>query len=142
MALGRIEDKIEGSFLVQQDQSEPSDREVTLQFGPLSATIRQLFGMGYVIVCQGRRVSQYSIRRHRFYLRGPSGVYRLGSISQHDLDRAKSFLPFIKKFQPMPITANGLSSDPLEILQAKYPKPVKTPPSMGNQTLAEFIRSM
>lgn len=142
MALGRIEDKIEGSFLVQQNQSEPSDHEVTLQFGPLSATMRQLFGMGYTIICQGRRVSQYSPKQHRFYLRGPSGVYRLGSISQHHLDTAKSFLPFIKKFQPMPVTANGRLSDPLEILQAKYPKPMKAPPSMGNQTLAEFIRSM
>lgn len=128
---------------VTQRILSPESANPTLLFGPVSATLRELFDKGYHLraICYniGRR-TQHSEKLH---LVRDNERWLVGKVPRSWFEDTKGLLlsDFIKNNQQMFNKVSADIRDPFEQLTLAYPKRKKSV-MMGNQTLKEFVRAL
>ena len=129
---------VENYFTATETTVGDEAKNVILHFGPLSASLISLFEDGWYLICNGQKRSRFSYSKYRIYLTRNGKSYKLGSISQDELNNATSLVPFLKRNIECASVAERKEYDQFQDLRIKYPKPKKEV-MIGNMTLREYV---
>lgn len=130
----------DGSFLIEQPVAPKINK--TLRFGPLKATLSELYSQGFRLF-----VESFSHRRkHKLILRNtqkPREAYKLATIFNVDLRKNSDLSIFVKDHSEPHYQLDkpvGTARDPLDELKEKYPVKPKHVKLIGNLTFEEYVK--
>ena len=144
---------VDDSITLIQYECSPLGEHLLIHFGPLSATVRELFDNGFYFTVTFTNRDRINYKRVGLYLRRSIKTGGIHSCDERfkisnvvpsaylESDDLIKFIRFnnqvIKKFS----YGNKPITDPYEELLLKHPKKQKIP-MIGNQTLKEYIRDI
>ena len=112
----------------------------TVCFGPLSATLSDLYAQGWHLQMWGfgpEREVSIKCRKHPIRLVRGSDAYTVGHAGYSEAVKSETLTTFVhQKIRAQQIC---LEADPFRVLQARYPSRRKPVPMLGNRTAREVI---
>ena len=129
----------DNSFFICQRVLPENAKSKSLEFGPLSATLGDLFRCGWFMAGNGFTGGRYITIRLRHNDRPDE--YRLFKHRQCDLFRLSDMSHLVRDGRQVLYKGSYREIDPMTSLMMKYPVAKKRRPVMmvGNQTLSEFL---
>lgn len=115
-----------------------AEAAVTMKFGPLTASLGDLFADGWLLFMHERqRFCAGALSRARIHLMRGRTVYAAGSAPISYIKDADSLAAFVRQRNPSPQEMK--MPDPFSVILAAYPRKPAPMPMIGNRTARDFI---